>query len=59
MLSMFKVNNKDIRTTTLAFRIFDSIKHQPFRVQSKICVSGKVGDIVEESYKNLNREARF
>ena len=47
---MFNVNNKDTRTTILAFRIFDSIRGTLIRVHSKICVSGKAGD-VKKSYK--------
>ena len=41
---MFKVNNKDTRTTQLAFRIFDKKGTTPFPVHSKICVSGDVVD---------------
>ena len=48
---MFKVNNKDTRTTTLAFRIFDSTDITPFRVHSKISISGKVRDFFGKSYK--------
>ena len=41
---MFKVNNKDTRTTPLPFRIFNSI--------SKICASGKVRDVVKKVTKS-------
>ena len=45
---MFKVNNEDTRTMQLAFRIFDKKGTTPFRVHSKICASGKEGDVVEK-----------
>ena len=48
---MFNVNNKGTRTMILAFKIFDSIRDTLIRVHSKICVSGKVGDVVKKSYK--------
>ena len=50
---MFKVNNKDTRTTQLAFRIFDKKGTTPFRVHSKICVSGKEGDVVEKKLQKV------
>ena len=50
---MFKVNNEDTRTTQLAFRIFDKKGTTPFRVHSKICVSGKEGDVVEKKLQKV------
>ena len=48
---MFKVNKKDTKTMPLAFRIFDSKRHHSISVHSKVCVSGKVGDVAEKIYK--------
>ena len=42
---MFKVKNKETKTTPLSFRIFNSI--------SKICASGKVGDVVKKVTKSI------
>ena len=43
---MFKVNNKDTRTTALAFRIFDSIRHHSISSAFKNMCFGKIGDVV-------------
>ena len=48
---MFKVNNKDTGTIPLAFRIFDSIRPHSISSEFKNMCFGKVGDVVEKSYK--------
>ena len=49
---MFKVNNKDTRTS-LAFRIFDSIRHHSISITFKKCASGNVGDVVEKKLQKV------